>query len=97
MTLRDCHHSRKAGQLRRPDTLDRRRKHDHERSDEGPQGVETALARVLQNGKWSVHRDATLVRETSASQSKRVRGTDSTRTTNDEELYDYGESVGPSR
>ena len=36
------HRSRVAGQFRRLDTLDRRRKDDHERSDEGPQGVETA-------------------------------------------------------
>ena len=47
------------------------------------------LARVLQNGEWSVQRDATLVREESASQAKRTRRTHSTRTTNDEELYDY--------
>ena len=31
-----------AGQLKRLDTLDCGRKRDHERSDEGPQGVETA-------------------------------------------------------
>ena len=31
------------------------------------------LARVLQNGDWSVQRDATLVREESTSQSKRTR------------------------
>ena len=33
------------------------------------------LARVLQNGEWSVQRHATLVREKSASQSKRTRRT----------------------
>ena len=31
----NCHHSRMAGQFRRADALDRRRKDDHERSDEG--------------------------------------------------------------
>ena len=55
------------------------------------------LARVLQNREWSVQRDAILVREKLASQAKRERRTHSTRTTKDEELYDYGESVGTSR
>ena len=40
------------------------------------------LARVFQNGEWSVQRDATLVREKSTSQSKRTRMTSS------EELHD---------
>ena len=35
----NCHHSRMAGQFRRADALDRRRKHDHERSHEGSKGV----------------------------------------------------------
>ena len=39
----NCHHSRMAGQFRRADTLDRRRKDDHERSDEGSQGVKTDI------------------------------------------------------
>ena len=55
------------------------------------------LARVLQNGEWSLQRDATLIREKSASRSKRTRRLNSTRTINDEELYDYGDSVGTSR
>ena len=49
------------------------------------------LARVLQNGEWSVQRDATLVREKSAFQSKRTRKLNSTRTVKDEEYYDYGD------
>ena len=55
------------------------------------------LVRVLQNGEWSVQRDVTLVREKTTSQTKRPRRTNSTRSTNDEELYDYGGSVGMSR
>ena len=43
------------------------------------------LARVLQSGKWSVQRYATLVREKSASQSKRTRQLNSTCTIKDEE------------
>ena len=39
----DCHHSRMAGQLRRSDKLDRRRKHDYEQSDERSQKVKAAL------------------------------------------------------
>ena len=39
----DCHHSGMVGQLRSFDTLDSRRKQDHERSDEGSQRVETTL------------------------------------------------------
>ena len=39
----DCHHSGTVGQLRSFDTLDGRRKHDHERSDEGSQRVMTTL------------------------------------------------------
>ena len=38
------------------------------------------LVRALQNGEWSVQRDATLVRKKSASQSKRARGTQQTPT-----------------
>ena len=38
------------------------------------------LARVLQNGEWSVQRDAALVHKKSASQSKRARGTQQTPT-----------------
>ena len=49
------------------------------------------LARVLQNGEWSVRRDSTLVREKSASQSKRKRRLNSTRTIKVEELHDYGD------
>ena len=47
------------------------------------------FVRVPQNREWSAQRDATLVREESASQAKRTRRLNSTRTTNDEELYDY--------
>ena len=39
----DGHNSRIAGQLRRTGTLDRGRKHDHERSDEKSKKVKTAL------------------------------------------------------
>ena len=46
------------------------------------------LVRVLQNGEWNVQRDATLVREKSASQSKRTRRQNSTRTSH-EELHEY--------
>ena len=49
------------------------------------------LARVLQIGDWSVQRDATLVREKSASQSKRTRMTKTEKTStypNTEELHD---------
>ena len=55
------------------------------------------LARVLQNGEWSVQRNATLVREKSASQSKRTRWLNSTRTIKDEEFHDYGDEFGTSR
>ena len=41
LTLENATNLRVAGQLRRSDTLDRRRKHDHERTDEGQQGVKT--------------------------------------------------------
>ena len=54
------------------------------------------LARVLQNGAWSVQRDATLVREKSASQSKRTRRLASTCIINDEELRDDGDPVEAS-
>ena len=47
------------------------------------------LARVLQKAEWSVQRDATLVREKSASQSKRTRRLNSTRTSHEEELHNY--------
>ena len=43
------------------------------------------LARVLQSGEWSVQRDAALVREKSASRSKRTRQLNSTCTIKDEE------------
>ena len=46
---------------------------DHEESREH-------LARVVQNGYWSVQRDATLVREKSVSQPKRTRRTKQTPT-----------------
>ena len=49
------------------------------------------LARVLQNGEWSVQRDAPLVREKSASQSKRTRMTKTEKTSTypyTEELHD---------
>ena len=39
----DCHHSGMVGQLKSLDTLDCRRKHDHERSDGGSHGVKTTL------------------------------------------------------
>ena len=41
----DCHHAKKVGQLRSIDTLDSRRKHDHEWSDERSQ-------RVNQDNTW---------------------------------------------
>ena len=49
------------------------------------------LARVFQNGEWSVQRDATLVREKSTSQSKRTRMTKTEKTSTSpysEELHD---------
>ena len=54
------------------------------------------LARVLQNGEWSVQRDATLIREKSTSQSKRTRKMKTEQTTtrqNPKELHDESNIV----
>ena len=67
------------------------RKHDYERSDEDHKESRQHLARVLQNGEWSIQRDATLIREKSASQSKRTRRTKPEQTSTylyTEELHD---------